>query len=217
MTSIQHDDWTCYPEFTKHLENLSRSEVPSVIARSPSLTDQVKAHLKERIVEGEFEEGRIPPETELATELGVSRTTVRDALSRLEHEGSIYPQAGCRDLRQRARAADQVPPRGDLVLRRGAARPRLHPVGQGASASNRTGGTRRSPTTSKIEDGEPVLVMEKLFLEDDDPVVLTYNRIPADVSPGRGHHDHGDRTALRLPRSPLRSPPRVLPLRDRPR
>ena len=30
-----------------------------------------------------FDDGRIPPETELATDLGVSRTTVRDALSLL--------------------------------------------------------------------------------------------------------------------------------------
>ena len=65
-----------------------------MIARSPSLTDQVKAHIKERIVRGEFEAGRIPPETELASELGVSRTTVRDALSRLENEGSIYRKQG---------------------------------------------------------------------------------------------------------------------------
>ena len=65
-----------------------------MITRSPSLTDQVKAHLKERIVSGAFEEGRIPSETELATELGVSRTTIRDALSRLENEGSIYRKQG---------------------------------------------------------------------------------------------------------------------------
>ena len=56
-----------------------------MITRNPSLTDQVKAHIKERIVNDGFDDGRIPPETELATDLGVSRTTVRDALSRLEH------------------------------------------------------------------------------------------------------------------------------------
>ena len=65
-----------------------------MITRNPSLTDQVKAHIKERIVNDEFDDGRIPPETELATDLGVSRTTVRDALSRLEHEGTIYRSQG---------------------------------------------------------------------------------------------------------------------------
>ena len=65
-----------------------------VIGRGPSLTEQVTAHLKAQILEGAFGEGRIPPETELATDLGVSRTTVRDALSRLEHEGAIYRRQG---------------------------------------------------------------------------------------------------------------------------
>ena len=65
-----------------------------MITRNPSLTDQVKAHIKERIVNDGFENGRIPPETELASDLGVSRTTVRDALSRLEHEGTIYRRQG---------------------------------------------------------------------------------------------------------------------------
>jgi DNA-binding FadR family transcriptional regulator len=54
-----------------------------MITRNPSLTEQVMLHIKERIAENGFEDGRIPPETELASDLGVSRTTVRDALSRL--------------------------------------------------------------------------------------------------------------------------------------
>ena len=33
-----------------------------MITRNPSLTDQVKAHLKERILNNGFEDGRIPPE-----------------------------------------------------------------------------------------------------------------------------------------------------------
>ena len=60
-----------------------------MITRNPSLTDQVKAHIKEQIVNEEFEGGRIPPEAALAEDLGVSRTTVRDALGKLEHEGAI--------------------------------------------------------------------------------------------------------------------------------
>ena len=65
-----------------------------MITRGPSLTEQVRQHIKQLIVDDGFEDGRIPPETELATELGVSRTTVRDALSRLEHEGAIVRRQG---------------------------------------------------------------------------------------------------------------------------
>ena len=58
------------------------------------MTEQVKDNLRGRIVENEFEDDRIPSETVLAEELGVSRTTVRDALSRLEIEGVIYRKQG---------------------------------------------------------------------------------------------------------------------------
>ena len=65
-----------------------------MITRNPSLTDQVKAHIKEQIVNDEFEDGRIPPEAALAEDLGVSRTTIRDALGKLEHEGAIFRKQG---------------------------------------------------------------------------------------------------------------------------
>ncbi len=65
-----------------------------MITRNPSLTDQVTGHIRTLISTNGFLDGRIPPETDLASELGVSRTTVRDALSRLEHEGAIYRRQG---------------------------------------------------------------------------------------------------------------------------
>ena len=65
-----------------------------MITRNPSLTDQVKAHIKEQIINDSFEDGRIPPEAALAEGLGVSRTTIRDALAKLEHEGVIHRKQG---------------------------------------------------------------------------------------------------------------------------
>jgi GntR family transcriptional regulator len=65
-----------------------------MIKRSPSLTDQVKAHIKQQILDNAYEDDRIPAEMDLAEELGVSRTTVRDALSRLENEGVIFRKQG---------------------------------------------------------------------------------------------------------------------------
>ena len=65
-----------------------------MLKRSPSLTDQAKAHIKELILDGEYEDGRIPSESDLATDLGVSRTTIRDALSRLEIEGTVFRKQG---------------------------------------------------------------------------------------------------------------------------
>lgn len=146
------------------------------INRSPSLTEQVKSHLKARIVTGEFPEGRIPPETELAADLGVSRTTIRDALSRLENEGAIIRKQGA----------------GTFVNEPGLQiRSRLEDIwsyedvlqDHGYTPSVRVlGVTRQSAdpeTRHVLQIAGDMLVMEKLFLEDRRPVVLTYNTIAA--------------------------------------
>jgi GntR family transcriptional regulator len=148
-----------------------------MITRNPSLTEQVKAYLKERIVGGEFEEGRIPSETELATDLGVSRTTIRDALSRLEHEGTIYRKQGSGTfvnvpgLQIKSRL-EEIWSYED-VLRDHGYRP-----------SVKVGGISTEPAGDelvrdlKLEVSDRVVVIEKLFLENEVPVVLTTNRIP---------------------------------------
>lgn len=65
-----------------------------MLARDPSLALKVKTHLKARVLRAEFADGRLPSEAALASELGVSRTTIRDALSRLEMEGVITRRQG---------------------------------------------------------------------------------------------------------------------------
>ena len=62
-----------------------------MLRRAPSLTDQVKNHLKDMIIRGEFSDGRVPPEMELAEALGVSRTTIRDALSPVSYTHLTLP------------------------------------------------------------------------------------------------------------------------------
>jgi len=151
-----------------------------MITRNPSLTDQVKAHVKERIVNDGFEDGRIPPETELAADLGVSRTTVRDALSRLEHEGTIYRRQGA----------------GTFVNEPGLQiRSRLEEIWSyeqvleehGYVPSVRVLSSAETPTDPltaealRLEDEERILIIEKVFREDEVPVMLTVNRIPTRI------------------------------------
>lgn len=148
-----------------------------MITRNPSLTDQVKSNIKGRIVNDEFDGGRIPPETELATDLGVSRTTVRDALSRLEHEGAIYRKQGA----------------GTFVNEPGLQiRSRLEEIwsyeqvleDHGYTPSVRVLSSHARPADDDtveilaLEPNAPVLIIEKLFLEDNEPVILTINQIP---------------------------------------
>lgn len=151
-----------------------------MITRSPSLTDQVKAHVRERIEAGGFEDGRIPPEVELAEELGVSRTTVRDALSRLENEGAIYRKQGAgtfvneQGLQIRSRLEEIWS--YTKVLEDHGYTPSVKIV------SEKTGSPDEATSEALgLEDGEEVLTITKLFLEDDEPVILTTNHIPVRI------------------------------------
>ncbi len=149
-----------------------------MITRNPSLTDQVKAHIKEQIVNDEFEDGRIPPEASLAEDLGVSRTTVRDALGKLEHEGAIYRKQGAGTFVNEAGL--QIKSRleeiwsYEQVLEDHGYKPVVKVLtDEILPVNDDTAGALG------LEPGDEVLVIEKLFLENRTPVVLTRNRIPA--------------------------------------
>lgn len=149
-----------------------------MLERKPSLTEQAKVYIKQRILDGEFEGERIPSETELATELGVSRTTIRDALSRLEIEGVIYRKQGS----------------GTYVNEPGLQiKTRLEEIwsyesvleAHGYTPSTRILDVQTAPAGSELAEAlnlEPdalVVTVQKLFLENDEPVIFTENQIPA--------------------------------------
>jgi DNA-binding GntR family transcriptional regulator len=66
------------------------------IARPKSLAETVLAHLRSSIVHGDLELGQPLSERQLADDLGVSKTPVREALAQLRNEGLvlIFPQRG---------------------------------------------------------------------------------------------------------------------------
>lgn len=67
-----------------------------MLRRAKSLTDQAADTIRARIVSGDMPLGAPLSENALATELGVSKTPVREALLQLKMEGlvSIQPQRG---------------------------------------------------------------------------------------------------------------------------
>ena len=148
-----------------------------MLKRSLSLTDQAKAAIKERIVADEFEDGRIPSETDLADELGVSRTTIRDALSRLENEGVIYRKQGAGTFVNKPGL--QISSRleeiwsYEAVLRDHGYTPstRILDISSGPAGARLAADLNLSPK-------DPVVIVEKLFLEDEEPVILARNHIP---------------------------------------
>ncbi len=62
-----------------------------------SLTDEIADIVRERILGGEYEIGEKIKENQIATELNVSRTPIREAFKLLENEGLIdyIPNRGC--------------------------------------------------------------------------------------------------------------------------
>jgi len=151
-----------------------------VITRNPSLTDQVKAHIKDRIVNDDFADDRIPPEATLGEELGVSRTTIRDALAKLENEGAIYRKQGSGTYVNRPGL--QIKSRLEEIWSYSRV---LEDHGYTPSVSvisdHIVRADEETATALALEPGEDVVEIEKLFLEDDAPVILTRNRIPASL------------------------------------
>jgi len=62
-----------------------------------SLTDEIADIIRERILKGEYKIGEKIKENQLATELRVSRTPIREAFKQLESEGLMeyIPNRGC--------------------------------------------------------------------------------------------------------------------------
>jgi GntR family transcriptional regulator len=159
-----------------------------MLKRSPSLTEQAKAYIKERIVNDEFEEGRIPSEIDLADALGVSRTTVRDALSRLEQEGVIFRKQG---------AGTFVNDAGLQI------KTRLEEIwtyesmlsAHGYTPTTHVFGLEEKPAPADTADvlglheGDKILVFTKLFQADESPVIVTVNQILAALVNQPYHQD----------------------------
>jgi GntR family transcriptional repressor for pyruvate dehydrogenase complex len=69
--------------------NMSKFNLKPV-TRKPSLADEVADALRQRLASGEFKPGdRLPTGAELASVFGVSLAVIREAMSRLKHDGII--------------------------------------------------------------------------------------------------------------------------------
>ncbi|MGZ8259084.1 MAG: GntR family transcriptional regulator [Caldimonas sp.] len=69
---------------------------PLRLERPQLLTDMAMARIRTAIFEGQIELGQQVSEAQLALQLGVSKTPVREALVRLAHDGlvEVHPQRG---------------------------------------------------------------------------------------------------------------------------
>jgi GntR family transcriptional regulator len=138
----------------------------------------VRNQLSQRIEDGEFPVGtRLPSEPALATELGVSRATLREALRVLESEGRLRRSWGSgtyvAEGRRMVNSLDVNFGVGEAIRAAGM---------QAGSEQGRHWLEPASPSEAarlKLQPGQDVLTIERVRTADGRPVVLSRDIIPA--------------------------------------
>lgn len=149
------------------------------MARAKSVIDQVNDILLEKIRREEFESsGRLPPESKLAEELGVSRTTLRTALTRLEAEGLVTRRQGDGTFINK-RVMEVSTKLGGIwdfqcLIEESGRKPHVQKLSTRLQTA-----TLQDLETLDILEGEQVVIMVRLFLADDQPVIFSTNTFPA--------------------------------------
>lgn len=142
-----------------------------------TLADATSEALQRAILSGQFLPGsQLPPEFDLMAQLGVSRTTLREALKRLEEQGLILRRRG-RGTYVRERSIVK-----DLSLNFGIS----EMVTQaGFTPGVRSATVRREPAPSEVAaalalaEGEPLIVVERVRTADGRPVVWSRDMLPS--------------------------------------
>ena len=142
------------------------------------LASRVREEVRDRIRDGRFSDGlQLPPEVELATSLGVSRTTVREALLQLEQEGLLIRRHGHGTfVRSSARL------RGSLNANLSATEViRGHAMEPGTSHARVEHATADSEIAERLglAPGTPIFQLERVRTADSRPVIFTVDVIPA--------------------------------------
>jgi GntR family transcriptional regulator len=150
---------------------------------SRAVRDTVEQRVKELIAGGQLgEDGRLPTERDLAEQFGVSRTTVRQVLDRLEHEGSVYRRRG------RTGGTFVSRPRVDIdfgylagipaYLRAQGFRPGAHVVSARMIPADDT-----TASALRIPAGTLVYEVVRIRLADEVRISLEKARIPVSLAP----------------------------------
>jgi GntR family transcriptional regulator len=165
---------------------------------SSSLRDRVFEVLVDAIQKGSFENGRLPSEPELAAQLGVSRTTVRSALTWLEQVGVVNRRPGSGTRLRPHVSADVLALHGLVPFAT------LLAAGHTVTA---TAELRRSPGWSdalaerlgRAPEG-PCHEITRVLYADGEAAMMLRERIPADVLAREPAPDDLDESILRLSR-----------------
>lgn len=148
------------------------------LAGQAKLASRIRDEVRERIRNGRYGTGlQLPAEVELANSLGVSRTTIREALLQLEQEGLVIrrhghgtfvrPNAILRGtLNKNLSTTDVI---------------RSHGMEPGTTHVHLTRGPVGHDDAARLQipSGQEVLILERVRTADGRPVIFTVDMIPA--------------------------------------
>ncbi len=144
---------------------------------------QVKDALQERIRRGDWQPGaQLPGEPELCRIFNVSRTVIRQALKDLMYEGMI--------VREKGRGTFVAEPKISEGLVQRLTGFYEDMVSQGYTPVTQVLKQEKAPANPKvaahleIEQGTPVIAIERLRFVQDEPIVLVTTYLPYDLCPG---------------------------------
>ncbi|HRX02850.1 MAG TPA: GntR family transcriptional regulator [Anaerolineae bacterium] len=149
-----------------------------LIERPKSITTQVSDLLAERIRSQEYAPGsRLPSESDLALQLGVSRATVRSALARLATQGLVLRKQG-NGTYVNAHLESFPSSAGGLwnflrLIEFSGREPSIRVLSRAVRPA-----LESEIESLALQESDPVFFLQRVFFADDIPAVLAGNAIP---------------------------------------
>jgi GntR family transcriptional regulator len=161
-----------------------------VAAQSKPAYQQIAADIRQRILDGDLQAGdKLPTESELMDEYGVSRIVIRNATELLKNEGLVTKQQGAGTF-----VREQRPLRKRLSVDLYGKRPTSSPMKREAESQGRRSEwdhtTRRTTATRAIAErlgiqpGDEVVRTTYTFFADDEPIMLSTSYEPYALTAG---------------------------------
>lgn len=153
--------------------------------RTARLSTSVRDLIADRISSGAIRPGsRLPPEPDLAGELGVSRATLREALRSLEEDGSLYRLRGRGTfVTHRPRLRNNLDVNfgvTDAIRQAG-----LTPGTEGLTV-HEAGASAEEARRLAVDPGDELLVVERVRTANGRPIVFSRDIVPRSVIGERG-------------------------------
>jgi DNA-binding GntR family transcriptional regulator len=151
------------------------------LIHTKSIAEQVEELLRGRIRDGSYAPGnRIPSESELSDEFGVSRATVRTVLAKLAVNGLILRKQGDGTY-VNSRVREINAHLGNLwdfsrIIETNGYKPTIKSISIEKEAS-----TEKEALALAIEPEDKLLSLTRLFYADDHPVILANNVVPVSI------------------------------------